>query len=186
LQNKKQVVELMNNNETNDNQNFKFLNQNESDYYDKRIKKFLDEKDVGSLIDVLENDLDSTTCLEAAEALAKLGDERGVDYLIAAMESEDTSINWEAEAILSELNIPKGVLALHNHMLRNNRTIYSQNNYVKETNYIWAFVIFIFVGFVVSLLLDFLPVPGLISLLLNLITGYYVFRFAVKSQVVDI
>jgi hypothetical protein len=102
----------MNDNETIDNQNFKFLNQNESDYYDKRIKKFLDDKDINSLIDILQNDPDSTTCLEAAEALAKLGDERGMDYLIAAKDSKDTSISWEAEGILSELNIPKEVLAL--------------------------------------------------------------------------
>lgn len=175
----------MNNNKTTDNQKFKFLNQNESDYYDKRIKKFLDDKDANSLIDILKNDLDSSTCLEAAEALAKLVDERGIDYLIAAMESKDASISWEAEAILSELNIPKGVLALHTHMLNNNRTIYDQDNYVKESNYIWAFAVFIFAGFVISLLLYFLPLPGLISLLLNLIAGYYAFKFAVKSQVVD-
>ena len=176
----------MNNDETTDNQNFEFLNQNESDYYDKRIKKFLDDNDINSLIDILENDLDSTTCMEAAEALAKLGDERGVDYLIKAIDSKDTSISWEAKGILSELNIPKGDLAPNNHALNSNQSIHSQNNNIKEKNYIWAFVIYTIAGSAYSLFIGSLPIPGLIRLLLSLIAGYYIFRFAVKSQVVDV
>lgn len=101
------------------------------------------------------------------------------------MESKDASISWEAEVILSELNIPKGVLALHTHMLNNNRTIYSENSYVKEKNYIWAFAVFFFAGFVVSLLLDFLPVTSLVRFILNIIAVYYIFKYAVKSQIID-
>ena len=58
-------------------------------------------KNIGRLLDILKNDPDPILRLDAAEALAQSGDERGLDYLIEALEFDDINISYDAEEILS-------------------------------------------------------------------------------------
>jgi hypothetical protein len=159
----------------------------EADYYDQRIKSFLEAKNIDGLVDILKNEPDSILRLEAGEALAKLGDERGLDYLIDALEFDDVNISYDAEEILSELNIPRGVLALHSHLLDHNRTIYSKaNTPLSEKDYVVAYISTILFGFFVSLIFYIFPLPNLLGFILNLVAGYYVFKYVVKKQIVGI
>ena len=53
--------------------------------------------------------------LDAAEALAELGDVRGLDHLIASLNSPSSHLRHQAAQILKRLNHPRGLRALHNH-----------------------------------------------------------------------
>ncbi len=156
-----------------------------SGHHDQRIEDLSETKNMDGLADIIRNEPDPILRLDAAEALAKLGDERGMDYLIDALEFDDMNISYDAEEILSELNIPRGVLALHSHLLDHNRTIYSKvDMLLSEKDYVIAYACIIFFGFLASVILYFLPFSGLFGSILNLVAGYYIFKYVVKSQII--
>ena len=155
----------------------------EISYFDKQIEIYFNNKNIDNLVNILNNDPDPILRLEAAEALAKLNDERGLDYLIEALEFDDANISLDAEEILSELNAPKGVLALHTHLLNNKRTIY-HNKHLGEKSFITAYVSTIVFGFAISLFFYLVSIPRLPEILLNLIADYYIFKYVVKSQLI--
>jgi hypothetical protein len=78
------------------------------------INTLKERGDSKSLIKFLqkENGADWMFRLDAAEALAKIGNEQGVDYLISALQSPNIDISEVAKEILEGLNDHKGNLAL--------------------------------------------------------------------------
>lgn len=96
-----------------------------------RYKTFLDVSEINvlkekgdfkSLIRILqkESGVDWMFRLDAAEALAQIGNEQGVDYLISALQSSDTDKSDTdksevAREILEGLNDQRGNLALQSH-----------------------------------------------------------------------
>jgi len=89
------------------------LNTNSSsDVEINEIIELAEGGDIDSLVEIVYNEPDTMIRLEAAMALAQLGDEHGVDYLIYALHSPEVDINSAARKILVELNHPKGNLAL--------------------------------------------------------------------------
>ena len=65
-----------------------------------------------ALFQVMDGDRRSTQSLEAAEALAQLGDVRGLDHLIATLNNPSSGLRMEAAEILQQLNHPRGMRAL--------------------------------------------------------------------------
>ena len=65
-----------------------------------------------ALFQIMEGNKQVTRGLEAAEALAELGDVRGLDHLIAALNNSSSSIRRQSAQILEGLNHPRGLRAL--------------------------------------------------------------------------
>jgi hypothetical protein len=96
-----------------DDENFEEDVDDESSNNEKKLEELLEKGDVSGLVNMLENETDWMLCLIMAEALAELGDERGLDYLIAGLDIPDKDVNSTAREILAELNNPRGNLALN-------------------------------------------------------------------------
>jgi len=77
-----------------------------------RIIEMKQNGEIESLAYLLNNESEWMLRLDAAEALAQLGDERGLDYLTRALDDPDTDIGDVAKEILEGLNDPLGHLAL--------------------------------------------------------------------------
>ena len=65
-----------------------------------------------ALFQVMNGDRPSAQSLEAAEALAQLGDVRGLDHLIATLNNPGSGLRMEAAEILRHLHHPRGTRAL--------------------------------------------------------------------------
>lgn len=65
-----------------------------------------------ALYQIMQRDQQLTQGLEAAEALAELGDVRGLDHLIATLKSPSSYLRHQAAQILERLNHPRGLRAL--------------------------------------------------------------------------
>jgi len=68
-----------------------------------KIMEMKREGNINGLIAVLKSDKDWMLCLDAAEALAQLGDKRGIDYLHKVVENPDPNVRDVAKEILEGL-----------------------------------------------------------------------------------
>lgn len=69
------------------------------------IQDLVKMRDVESLYEVMTENDDWMLCLDAAEGLISLGDERGIEFLEEATESEDEEINAVAKEILDSSEV---------------------------------------------------------------------------------
>lgn len=78
----------------------------ESDDLDQeqQMIELAENEDVDELARILRNEPDPLKCLRAAHTLAQLNDERGMDYLIGALNSVDTATQRLAQQYLDALN----------------------------------------------------------------------------------
>lgn len=76
------------------------------------IAKLKQEGDTEKLVAILGNRRDWMLALDAAEALAQLQDERGLDYLIRALNNPNIDVRDVAREILEGLNNLQGNVAL--------------------------------------------------------------------------
>jgi hypothetical protein len=65
-----------------------------------------------ALFQIMDGDRRSMQGLEAAEALAQLGDVRGLDHLIATLNDAHSGLRMEAAEIVERLHHPRGLRAL--------------------------------------------------------------------------
>jgi len=94
---------------------YEISEQDMDDESDEKISKIIDlaeENDINGLAQIVNNDPDQMMRLEAAMTLAQLEDERGLDFLIYALNDPDSDVSTAAREILIELNNPRGNLAL--------------------------------------------------------------------------
>ena len=68
-----------------------------------KINSFREKGDVKGLIEIIKSNHDWMLRLDAAEALAQLGNEQGINYLISSLESPDDDIRDIAKEILEGL-----------------------------------------------------------------------------------
>jgi hypothetical protein len=68
-----------------------------------------------ALFQFMDSERQTERGLEAAEALVELGDVRGLDHLIAALRSANSSLRHQAAQILKQLNHPRGLRALRDY-----------------------------------------------------------------------
>jgi hypothetical protein len=71
-----------------------------------------------ALVQIMERDTQLTRGLDAAEALAELGDVRGLDHLISALNSPSSDLRHQAAQILKRLDHPRGLRALEAHPMQ--------------------------------------------------------------------
>jgi hypothetical protein len=69
------------------------------------IQDLVKMRDAESLYEVMTENDDWMFCLDAAEGLVMLGDERGIDFLQEATESEDEEISAVAKEILDSESV---------------------------------------------------------------------------------
>ncbi len=72
--------------------------------------------DIDGLKAILAQETDAQQCLWAARALARLGDEAGLDYLIDALDIPDAEVNSLAMDFLVALHHPRGDEAVKAHL----------------------------------------------------------------------
>jgi hypothetical protein len=153
--------------------------------YENRIDKFMDEGDVSSLVSILENETDSIVCLNAAKALAQLGDERGLDYLIGALDVPDTRVNFVAKEFIIELNNPRGNLALAS--VKSNTLPPLAPGISDKINakypYLTAYIGFIALYMLASVVIGFISLPSILNLIIVVVIGYYIFKFVVHNNI---
>ena len=77
-----------------------------------RIAEMKQKGDLNGLVKIIRNDDEWISRMDAAKALAQLGDKRGLNYLIHALNDTDTNIQNIAREILEGLNDPRGNQAL--------------------------------------------------------------------------
>jgi len=70
------------------------------------------QNDLPALLAMLENEPDWMEALDAADALAQLGEPRGLERLILALGDPDQEVRQVAREILTELDDPRGNQAL--------------------------------------------------------------------------
>ena len=147
--------------------------------------------------DKVENDKDWMLRLDAAEALAQLGDKRGLDYLNKMNESSDKDVQDVASEILSGLKDyqPELTLQTQVHNQPNpNRLVYK---IISKYPYLVAWIAFIALLFLAATILSpvellfwtIVPtwatksISSLTALLFNFTIGFFVFRFVIKKLV---
>ena len=69
------------------------------------IQDLVNMQDIESLYEVMTENDDFMYCLDAAEGLVQLGDERGIEFLTDATQSEDKDIRSVAQEILDSPEI---------------------------------------------------------------------------------
>jgi HEAT repeat protein len=148
-----------------------------------QVVELSENNDINGLASILENNSDPMLCLEAAMALAQLGDERGLNYLISALEIPDAEVNSRARKILAEINHPEGNLALQPHQVDINQSYVSKKVRIQKSSFLAGYIGFIALYMLSSVLLNLIPLPSLLRLVLLLIAGYYIFKFVVKNTV---
>jgi hypothetical protein len=79
---------------------------------DPRIQQMWKRADVDGLRRLLERDSDASLRLEAAEALADLGDDDALDFLIEILDEADEEYSEVAAGMLDWLDLPRGNAAL--------------------------------------------------------------------------
>jgi hypothetical protein len=77
-----------------------------------KISELKQKNDLSGLLEMLEKENDWLLSLDAAEALAQLGDKHGLDRLISALNDSDVDVRDVAREILEGLDDPQGNLAL--------------------------------------------------------------------------
>ncbi len=140
---------------------------------------------IDDLVNILGHENDPMQCLNAAKALAQLGDERGMDYLIAALDIPDPGVNQTAREYLSQLNNRRGNLALKTRPASNippHRPGKSEG-LNKKYPFLTGYIGFIAIYALISVVIGFIPIPSMISLALQLIAGFYVFKFVVRKNI---
>jgi len=155
------------------------------------IRELAENGDVDGLVEILEREadpfdpLDPFLWLEAASALARLGDKRGLDYLISALEIPDSDVNLAAKNYLIELNHPEGNRAMQ--AMQANQTQIRVPGTSETLNakypYLTAYIGFIALQTLVSFVIGFVPLPSLIQLGISLILGFFIFKFVVHTNV---
>ncbi|MBC7878668.1 MAG: hypothetical protein H7Y59_15970 [Anaerolineales bacterium] len=98
----------------------------------RNVTKLKQKGDIQGLVVVLKNKNNWMLSLDAAEALIQLEDERGLNYLINALDNPNIDIRDVAREILEGINDPKGNLSLQ---LRQSDSVYSDS---AETSSDWA------------------------------------------------
>ncbi len=68
--------------------------------------------DRDALFQIMDGERRSIRALQAAEALAQLGDVRGLDHLIATLDNPASGLRMEAAEMLQQLQHPRGLRAL--------------------------------------------------------------------------
>jgi hypothetical protein len=97
---------------------------------EEKIIEMKQKHDLNGLVKIIKNDDEWIIRMDAAEALARLGDKRGLNYLIHSLDDSDTDVRDVAKEILEGLNDPRGNQAL----LRPRKlgTIHSEHNNSSE------------------------------------------------------
>lgn len=80
-----------------------------------KVTKLKQRGDRQGLFVVLDNKNDWMLSLDAAEALVQLDDDRGLNYLIGALDDPKAAVRDVSREILEGLNNPEGNLALQSH-----------------------------------------------------------------------
>jgi hypothetical protein len=79
---------------------------------ERKIAGMKQRGDLNGLVKIIKNDAEWIPRIDAAEALAQLGDKRGLNYLINALDDTNIEIRDTAREILKGLNDPRGNQAL--------------------------------------------------------------------------
>jgi hypothetical protein len=97
---------------------------------EEKIIEMKQKGDLNGLVKIIKNDTEWIFRMAAAEALAQLGDKRGLNYLIHSLDDSDADVRNAAKKILEGLNDPRGNQAL----LRphNPGTVHSEHNNSSE------------------------------------------------------
>ena len=74
---------------------------------DSRIKELIRMRDTDTLFELMTEEDDWITQLDAAEGLITLGDQRGYEFLLSAMLSEDDSMREAAQEIFDSPELAK-------------------------------------------------------------------------------
>jgi hypothetical protein len=82
---------------------------------DPNIEHLQNAGDVYGLLTVLHVEKEPVLRLEAADALARMGNEEGLDYLIQGLDAHDADESDAAREILEDLDLPRGNEALQKH-----------------------------------------------------------------------
>src|SRR5262245_141483 len=78
-------------------------------------EKIIEMKQIGDLnglVKIIKNDAEWIFRMDAAEALAQLGDKRGLNYIIHSLDDSDAEVRDVTKEILERLNDPRGNQAL--------------------------------------------------------------------------
>jgi hypothetical protein len=150
-----------------------------------QVVELSEANDITGLVGILENNSDPMLCLEAAMALAQLGDVRGINYLNNASKNPDVEVSSQAIKILAELNNPEGILELQSQQNNTNQSYAPKTIKIHKGSFLAGYIGFIALYMLSSVLLSFTPFPSLLRLGLLLVAGYYIFKFVVKKTVLS-
>jgi len=140
---------------------------------------------VSGLIRILEKDTDALQCLDAAKALAQLGDERGVDYLIAALDVPDIDVRLTAKKYILELDNRRGIEALKSHLETSKHPTHPGVRTKLDAKYpfLTAYVGFFALSILAAFLVGLLPLPTFLRYIVITVIAFYVFKYVVQKNI---
>ncbi len=149
------------------------------------IKVLVQKRDIDSLLDILTNDTNPLRCLDAAKALAQLGNERGKDYLIAALEIPDLEVKSTAKMYLAELNRPKKAKDFQAHQESSIPSIDPDERPSLNARYpyLTGYVGFIALYLLLTVLVSFVPLPTILRYTIVVVIGFYIFKYVVQKNI---
>jgi hypothetical protein len=150
-----------------------------------QVMELAENNDVNGLVNILENNSNLMVSLEAAIALAQLGDERGLNFLITSLIFPDPNISSQARKILVELNNPEGNAALDSLQDDTGQIHTPEKVNIKKYSFLVGYASYITLTFLASILLSLTPLPSFLRFVLLLIIGYYIFKFAINKTVLS-
>lgn len=150
-----------------------------------QVMELAENNDINGLANILENNSNLMVSLEAAMALAQLGDERGLNFLITSLIFPDPNISSQARNILVELNNPEGNAALDTLQDDTSQIHTPEMVSIKKYSFLAGYASYIALTFLASILLSLTPLPSFLRFVLLLIIGYYIFKFAINKTVLS-
>jgi hypothetical protein len=147
------------------------------------IQALKEKRDLDGLVGVIENENNPMICLDAAESLATLGDQRGIDYLINAVKIPDTDVSDAAKEILERINDPRGNQALATKEIIINGPVSTSERLNEKYPFLTGWIGFIALFTLAGLLINFIPIPSVLQLLIEGVVGFYLFKFVIEKNI---
>ncbi len=150
-----------------------------------QVMELAENNDINGLVNILENNSDLMESLEAAMALAQLGDERGLNFLITSLMFPDPNISSQARKILVELNNPEGNLALESIDVDSDQPYVPKKVSIKKYSYLVGYIGYIALNIFASILMSFIPLSSFLKSIILLVIGYYMFKFVINKAILS-
>ena len=152
------------------------------------IPEMKSKRNIDGLLSLIRNDKsqsekDWMLRLDAAEALAQLGDNRGTQFIIKMTESPDLEISDVAKEILEGLKNYQADPVLKTQIANQSESDDFAIKINAKYPYLTGWTAFVVIYLLILSVLVLIPISSLVLFFLQLVIGFFIFKFVTKKLV---